>query len=226
MSVLPAARVARIEWCEQHVETFTTNATAIGTTSAAVTAWAAKVAAARAAFDAQKIAQDNAKSATNTYNLAIAAMTDASADIIRQVKTQAGIVGDEVYSLANIPAPATPGPIGPLGQANNVAASLDGNGGLLIKWKCTNPKSAGGTTYQVWRRIGTAGEYTFLANVGVKEFVDSTVPASVSSLTYKIRAVRSTSAGPWATFSIEFGVGAGMTVSMIDSDTAPNKMAA
>src|SRR4051812_27323751 len=100
MSVLPVDKVARIEWCENHIATFTTNATAIGTTTTAVTDLQTKTTAARAAFNAQQTAQDNAKSATNTYKLAMEAMTAAASTIVKQVKVKAVLSGDSVYSLA------------------------------------------------------------------------------------------------------------------------------
>jgi hypothetical protein len=123
MSVLPDGKLAKIEFCEQHLSTFSANAVAIGTTAAAVTDLTTKTTAARDAFNAQKEAQDAAKSATNTYRLAVEAMTTAVADIIKQVKTKAAIAGDSVYSLANIPVPATPGPIGELGKPTDFQAT-------------------------------------------------------------------------------------------------------
>ena len=224
MSVLPDGKVARIEWCEQHIDTLETNATAVGTTTAAVTDLENKTAAARAAFNAQKQAQDDAKSATNTFNLAVAAMTAAAADIIKQVKSAAALNGDGVYSLANIPVPATPGPIGPLGTPDRFTAKFDGVGGLEMAWKCTQPSSATGTVYQIWRRLGgETGELEFLGNTGEKRFLDSTIPAGTSHVVYQVRAIRSTSAGGWAQFNVNFGVnGTGAAaVASVEPVTSP-----
>jgi len=39
--------------------------------------------------------------------------------------------------------------------------------------------------------------------------VDATIPAGSSQVTYQMQAVRSTAAGPWAQFNVNFGTGAG-----------------
>ena len=96
MSVIPVGKVAKIEFGEDHVTPWTDNATAIGTTAPAVTAWAAKVVAARSAYQAQQAAQNAAKAATIDFNLALDAMVDATADILKQIKTQAALTGDGV----------------------------------------------------------------------------------------------------------------------------------
>ncbi len=46
-------------------------------------------------------------------------MTNAAADIIKSVKTKAATAGDGVYSLASIPVPALPSPMGPLGTPSD-----------------------------------------------------------------------------------------------------------
>ena len=226
MSVLPKSKVARIEFCEAHISPFTTNATAIGTSTTAVTDLQTKTVAARSAFNAQQAAQNAAKAATNDFNLAVAAMTDAAADIIKQIKTKAAISGNSVYSLAEIPAPATPTPRPPPGPVTDFTVTLDGNGALNLKWKCANPPGASGTIYQVWRRIGTgSGDFTYLGGSGAKSFVDDTLPAGSSSVTYQIQGVRSTVNGPWSQFNVNFGVSSGgaMTASVVPG---PTKIAA
>ena len=229
MSVLPDGKVARIEWVEQHIDPLETNATAVGTTLAAVTDLEAKAVAARAAFNAQQEARNAAKSATNTFNMAVEAMTLAAAEIIKQVKTQAGITGNGVYSLADIPAPAIPGPVGPLGTPYKFAAKFDGVGGLEVSFKNSNPKSASGVVYQVFRRFGGAGAFTFLCNTGEKRFVDTSIPAGTSQVTYQVRAIRSTSAGGWTEFNVNFGMpaGGGGVVAITSAEGAPSaKLAA
>lgn len=205
MSVLPQGKVEKVEFCEQHEALWTTNATAIGTTTTAVTDLTAKTTAARAAFNAQKIAQDNAKSATLALAAAVDAMTLAASGIIKSIKTKAATAGDGVYTLANIPAPATPGPVAPLGQPNSFSVELGETGALTLKWKNTNPKSAGGAVYQVFRRDSAAGEFKYLGGTGQKKFIDYSVPAGSSQVTYQIQAVRSSSVGPWAQYNVNFG---------------------
>jgi hypothetical protein len=225
MPVQPDGNVNKVQFCEQHNPTWLTEATNIGTTTIAVNDLIAKTTAARDAFNAQKSAQDIAKSATNTFNMAVEAMSAACAEIIKSIKTKAGVVGDSVYSLANIPVPATPTPMGPLGQPSNFKAALTQDGFLETSWKNTNPAGASGAVYQIWRRIGGTGEFDYLGGVGGKKFTDTTIPAGSSQLTYKIQAVRSTSIGPVATFNVTFGVDGG-TMSITQVEDAASKKAA
>ena len=229
MSVMPVSKVGKVEFCEQHITPWTTNAVAIGTTTAAVTDLGTKTTAARTAFNAQQAAQNAAKAATNDFNLALAAMNNAATDIIKQIRTKAATSGNSVYTLAQIPAPATPSPRPAPGTPEALKVELDGNGALMLSWKCVNPVGTSGTIYQVWRRIGAEGEFTYLGGSGTKDFVDDTLPAGSASVTYQIQAVRSTAVGNWAQFNVNFGVtGAGggeMTVASITEGT-PAKIAA
>jgi hypothetical protein len=206
-SILPADNVGRIEWCENHNTPLSTNAVAIGTTAAAVTDLATKTTAARAAFNAQQAAQNAAKAATIDFNLALAAMTAAAAGILKQIKAKAAVAGDSVYALAEIPAPATPSPKPAPGTPTNFTATIGADGALKLKWKCANPKGTSGTIYQVWRRSSPTAEFTYLGGSGTKTFVDPTIPAGATAVTYQIQAVRSTAAGPWAQFNVNFGAG-------------------
>lgn len=230
MTVLPKNLVDRLQFCENHLSIFGQNAVAIGTSQASVTAMGVKTVAARAALQAQAQAQDAAKAATNNLNLAMAALTDSVSDIIKQIKTQAAIVGPSVYSLAEIPAPATPSPTPAPGKPTDLTVTLDDTGALNLKWKCPNPAGTSGTIYQIARRIGATGELEYIGGTGKKSFLDTTLPAGAATVMYQIQAVRSTSAGPAAQFIVNFGVSGGgtgagtMTASV--SETTPTKMAA
>jgi hypothetical protein len=152
------------------------------------------------------------------------AMTNAGMAIIEQVRTKARSSGEGVYPLANIPAPATPTPVGPPGTPDTFKVSLDGAGGLILTWKCANPAGSVGTMYQVYRRVTPTGEFTYIGGTGTREFTDVTVPAGSSQVTYKIQAVRSTAVGLWAQFNVLFGVsGSGEMTAAVE--TAP-KLAA
>jgi hypothetical protein len=219
MAVLPPSKVDKIQFCEEHEAPFSTNAVAIGTTTAAVTDLTTKTTAARAAFLAQQTAKQAAKDSTNTFDMAVTAMTGAAADIIKQIKAKAAIAGDGIYSLASIPVPATPAPVGPLGTPGDFKAKLAATGAVELSWKCTNPRGATGTMYQVWRRIGSGGAATafdYLGGAGTKSFTDNTLPEGSSRVTYQLQAVRSTSVGPFAQFNVNFGVSSGgsMTASV------------
>jgi len=209
MSVVPQKTVDKIQFFEDHIAPWTTNATAIGTTTTAVTALDTKTQAARDSYTAQQVAQAVAKAATETLKQAVAEMATSGSAIIDQIRAAAKNTGDGVYPLAQIPAPATPSPVGAPGQPNNFAVELAADGALTINWKCANPVGCVGTIYQVWRRTTADGEFAYLGGTGERKFVDATIPAGSSQVTYQMQAVRSTAAGPWAQFNVNFGTGAG-----------------
>jgi hypothetical protein len=222
-AVLPKPVVARIQWAENHVTPFSTNAVAIGITSAIATDFQTKTEAARAALQARDAADQAATDRNNDLRLAMIALTDAASAIVNTVHAKADSVGDSVYSLASIPVPGTPSPRPAPGQPTGFKVELNADGSIKMTWKCDNAGSAG-TMYQVYRRTAPTGEFTALGVAGLREFTDATIPAGSSQVTYKVRAVRSTVAGPWAEYNVTFGVGSSgaMTASV---ESAP-KLAA
>lgn len=101
----------------------------------------------------------------------------------------------------------TPAPRPAPGTPFKFVVTLQSDGSLMLGWKCNNPKGAGGTMYQVFRRVGTSGDFVYLGGSGKKDFVDATIPAGTSQVTYKIQAVRSTAIGEWAEYNVNFSVG-------------------
>jgi hypothetical protein len=215
MSVQPAGKVARIEWSEERIAKWNLNAVGMGSTAPEVTAWQAKVEDARAKYLARQEAKNAAKTATNDFRIALNAMTNATADIIKQVKSKAAISGDGIYSLADIPVPAVPSPTPPPGMPYGFVATLLPNGSLEITWKCDNPPRAIGTIYAIWRK-NADGSWNQLGGAGQKKFIDTTVPAGVPSVIYSVQAMRSTGVGVSNEFTVNFGVasGGGMTATV------------
>ena len=225
MSVVPKKKIDMIEFYENHVGPWTTNAVAIGTSASAVTDLDTKTDTARAKWVARQAAQASAEAATIELNVAVEVMATAGAAIIKQVRAKAEMSGDGVYALAQIPVPATPSPVGAPGTPSNFKVQLRQDGTLDLRWKCANPAGCDGTMYQVYRRVGSAGEFTYLGGSGEKEFTDATVPAGASAITYKIQGVRSTAVGEWGEFNVNFGTGSGGAATATISEAGP-KMAA
>jgi hypothetical protein len=120
---------------------------------------------------------------------------------------------------------ATPTPMPPLGKPSDFAVGVEpATGALNLKWKNTNPRGASGAVYQIWRRVGATGEFAYLGGVGGKSFVDDSLPAGTSQVHYQIQAVRSTSVGPFALFTVNFGAGGSGGVTVTES--APVRIAA
>jgi hypothetical protein len=215
MGLIPDTKQGKINFFQSKITPWTTNATAIGTTAAEVTALNALVEAAADAVATQITNEAAFRASVASADVAINAMVKAGGDIISAIRTKARTAGDTVYDLAQIPAPATPTVRPAPGEPTGFAVELQNNGAVTLTWKCSNPAGTAGTTYQVWRRIGTS-ELAFLGVTGKKEFVDSTIPPGTIQATYQIQAFRSTLAGPWAQFNVNFTtlVGGAMTATV------------
>jgi hypothetical protein len=229
MGLIPDSKVGKIEFCENHVTPWTTNAVAMGSSAAAVTDWSAKTTAARAAYQAQQAAQSAAKDATNDLNVALDALMVATGAIIKQVRAKADMSGNSIYSLASLPVPPTPTPMPPPGKPTDLLVTLSETGALTLTWKCPNPTGSQGTIYQIWRRTSPTAAFEYLGGAGSKLFVDETIPAGSSQVTYQIQGARSTAVGEFAQFNVNFGVNTGgeMTASVSEGDgDGPAKIAA
>jgi hypothetical protein len=220
MSLVPPTNEGKINFFQSKNTPWAANAVAIGTTAAAVTALATKVTAAQTKLAAQVAARAAAKNATADLNAAIRDMAGAGSDIIKQIRAKAATDGDNVYILAQIPAPATPTPVPAPGTPTGFKATLNPDGSMKLRWKCPNPAGSVGTIYQVTRRTGATGPFLPVGGTGTRSFVDSTVPAGVASVTYQIVAVRSTAIGEAAQFLVNFGIAGGsgeMVASVVPS---------
>lgn len=229
MGVVPDSRLGKIEFYEAHITPWTTNAAAIGLTPASVTALGTLTTNARKAFDAAEAARQAAKSATQAYYDAVRAMHNgpgAGADMIDTIRNKAQSTNNPaVYTLAQIPPPATPGTTPPPGTPFGFTVGLLQDGSLELKWKCNNPSGTQGTIYEVKRQIG-GGAFSFIGASGVKTFTDDTLSSGSTPATYQITAVRSTARGNPAQFTVNFGTGGpGLTIASV-TEGGSIKMAA
>jgi hypothetical protein len=215
MPIVPADRLSKIEFYEAHLAPWTANAADIGLAPSAVTALGVRIASARKAYDEHVAAAAAARAATQAFYDSVRAMHNApgaGADMIQTIKTYAQTTSDpNVYVLAQIPPPATPGSTPPPGTPFDFTVRLLQNGALELKWKCNNPSGTSGTIYEVSRRLGgsTSGPFEYVGPTGVKTIIDDTVPSNSGPITYKITAIRSTQRGNPAQFTVTFGMGGG-----------------
>ncbi len=219
MGIVPANKLPRLQFYEEHVPPWTANAAAIGLTPAIMTAFAPKVAACRTAYTAQQAAILAAKAATENFNNRLKDLHEdpgGGAEIIRLIKNWAESKEDpNVYVLAQIPAPSEPAPVPPPGTPEQFRVEVLQVGTVKLSWKCRNPVGVAGTIYEVWRYVGTGeGPFSYAGSTGIREFLDETLPSGGSPVTYRITAVRSTVRGVTAVFTVRFGQGgSGATVS-------------
>ncbi|KAA0213038.1 MAG: hypothetical protein DYG94_12075 [Leptolyngbya sp. PLA3] len=235
MGVVPDTRIGKIEFYEAHALAggpWATNAAGIGLTPASVTALSTLTIAARNAFNAAEAARQAAKAATQAYYDAVRAMHSgpgAGQDMIDTIRNWAESKDNpNVYALAQIPPPATPGTTPPPGTPFKFRVGLLQDGALELKWKCNNPGGTVGTIYEIRRAVG-GGAFAFVGASGVKSFTDDTLVSGAAPVTYRITAVRSTARGNPAQFTVNFGTGGpGRTIAGITSagDGADVRMAA
>jgi hypothetical protein len=78
-------------------------------------------------------------------------------------------------------------------------------------------------TYQVYRRFGSEGEFSFAGASGMKKYIDSTIPAGTPQVQYQIRGIRPTAAGEWAQFNVNFGQASSgaTTASVVETKVSP-----
>jgi hypothetical protein len=207
--IVPENRNARVEFFKARTPSWSTNATLIGTTAAAVTDLDTKIAAAEAARADQVEALAVAKTKTADFYAAVDAVSIAGAAIIKDIRGEGQRTNNPaVWSAAMIPAPAVPAPVPPPAQPTDFKVSLNGNADLIITWKASNPIGGGSTVYRVYRTI--AGQpQTYLGDVGGKKYIDVSLPAGATMVTYAIQGVRSTAVGQWGNFVVKFGTNAG-----------------
>ena len=222
MGLVPDTKQGKTNFFRSKIAPWTSSAVAIGTSVPAVTALDVLVTAAEDKLAAQAAAEGAFRAAVEQADQAVEAMAVAGANIISAIRTK-GRTDSAVWALAQIPAPATPSPMPPPGTPSNLKVELDGNGALILTWKCANPAGTSGTLYQLYRAVGASNEFEYLGGAGEKKFVDGTVPAGATRLTYRIQAVRSTAVGMWAEFVVNFGTnaGGGMTAMVTDGSPAP-----
>lgn len=222
MTVVPKDPIDQVQFYESHVGPWGVSAASIGLSSQSVSALAAATAAARAAFNAQRAAINAARAATENFHEKVRLMhaaPGAGADMIRQIKLHAANKNDPaVYTLAQIPAPASPSTMPPPGTPSNFKVGLGAAGLLTISWACKNPAGSKGTVYEVSRRVegleedggdgggdGGGGGFVYVGCTGVKSFTDDTFPAGATGVTYQITAIRSTARGQPARFTVRLG---------------------
>lgn len=216
MALLPQSREQRIQFYEAHLPLWTAAPpAAIGLTAGQLTAINTLVTAARASLTAAETARIAAKDATANFYNKTGSMDALGTDLIKIIRAYAATQNDpNVYVLAGIPAPSSGSPVPPPGTPTNFEANLLQDGTVKLKWTCTNPPGAGGTIYEVRRRIGApsaTNPLTLIATTGSREFTDGTIPPGESGgadgILYQITAVRSTKRGNPAQFTIRIGAG-------------------
>ncbi|XVJ60188.1 MAG: hypothetical protein HEQ23_12640 [Tepidisphaera sp.] len=225
MSIIPDKKVEQVQFCESHWPIWTTNAVAIGLTAAQTLAFKNFTTAARSAFDAAQNAKQAYKAAVTAQDAALRLAVGNAADLIRVIKSFAELTAnpDAVYSLAQIPPPATPVPASAPGKPTNIGITLLPTGAITLAWDADNATASTGGFFSVLRKLPGQAAFTTLggapgstAETRRMSFTDETIPtsAAASGAQYIIQGQRGTLTGePSDAVTVQFGVGEGVTVS-------------
>ena len=230
---IPNDDASFIAWARTHADIWAGGQTppAIGLSPAEVAAFAAKTAAAEAAYSAMLAARQASLDATALKDTRFADLrAEASADLSRidAFATTTGNPG--VYPLAGIPAPKTPSARTAPPAPTDLRTIVGTDGSVTLTFKAT---TGGGATYLVQRRTtsieGLESPYAFMGFAGDdKKFVDNAVPEGVRSVGYRVAA--RLSSGPqsgWSvTRTIPFGSQDNSPVGRIEPVNPEDQMAA
>ncbi len=100
---------------------------------------------------------------------------------------------------------AAPSPMPLPGKPEGFRLALHDDGAIELRWKCKHPRRAAGAVYHIFRRDALDQPFAYLGTTGKRVFVDTSLPPGVTSVTYRIRAFRTTGMGQPADFPVNFG---------------------
>jgi hypothetical protein len=224
MGVIPTKTAEEITFGEVHAPVWAVAPTSIGLSAATCTAISAAVAGARKAFTDAQSAREASKAATNNLNAKMALMHPLLADAVQTIRLFAESTNNpSVYTMAQIPAPASPTPAPPPMQPVQLGASIVPGGTLRISFKATDTSSSGSTTYLVSRKLASQTAFTVIGSAGTsrgtqganlprgfKFFDDVTLPSGSNNMQYMVQGQRGSVFGmPSETLTVTIGVDAG-----------------
>ncbi|HEV7298375.1 MAG TPA: hypothetical protein VGN72_03350 [Tepidisphaeraceae bacterium] len=214
-TIWPPRRDANFsEYVQQYSAQITANPTSLGLTAPIAATLAGLVSSFQTALAASTSGLTRGPSTVFAKNEARRNLEDYVRLTARQIQGMS-TVSDQQRKDLKLPVRGEGSPALPPGSPESFKAELGADGSLQLKWKCAN-RGAGGTMYQVWRRVGATGPVEYCGGVGQKSFVDATLPPGTSTVMYQVQAVRSTAVGPFSQFNVNFAIGGGSaTVSAV-----------
>ncbi|MEQ8318499.1 MAG: hypothetical protein RIE77_04080 [Phycisphaerales bacterium] len=209
MPVQPRKKVENIEFFEQRAPIWEANAATLNLTTEETAQLTSLTGTARTRYTEAQLKAEQSKTATANQDIAIQAMRDLGADLIKKIRVAAEQTGNpELFTLAQIPEPKDPASIPPV-DASDVAFDLLNDGSLELTWKGS---VSTGTTYIVRRAITPTGgnqqAYQDIAFADGKRFVDSTIPAGTERASYVVRAKKGETVTPGTVpITVRFAIG-------------------
>lgn len=221
-AVLPDKIQDQITFCEQHVGIWTAApATAVGLTSAQVSALAAVTQAAREAYDNAQLARLSSKGATSTLNSAMKNLRSEISELVKFIKAYADAQASPgaVYGLAQINEPSPPQPIPAPGKPTDFEVTLQAGGALTLSWSGEYSAASSGSFYNVYRQLPGQEGFTLMGGASGStsetrrmSFTDATVPSSAAGagVLYIVQGQRGTTLGLASDIlGVKFGLNGG-----------------
>ena len=232
MGILPDKKNEQLSWCESHWPIWNAAPTTIGLTTTQTGNFKTLTQNARAAYDAAQNAKQAYRAAVTAQNAALGLATANAADLIRVIKGFAELTTNPnaVYSLAQIPPPATPVPAVAPGKPTNIAVTLESSGAITFTWEATDSTASTGGFFNISRKLPGQTAFTSLGGTSGSTsesrrmtFTDSSIPTSAAAAgaQYIIQGQRGTKIGEASdAITVQFGTdGSGFTA---NSNAASN----
>ena len=205
MATVPNTLIGKIQFFEQHLPVWAVDPTAIGLTALQVADLTTLTASARSSYDAALAIRNTAKALTNQQTDDVGAMYDLGADLIKTIRAFAQTTNDNaVYTVAEIPPPSPPTPLGPPATPKNLVGVINAAGEIVLDWDAS---LAGGTSFSIERStVSSTGPWTLIGTSEESGFTDAVVPSGVDGISYRVIAARSGGTStPTAPLTILFG---------------------
>lgn len=209
MSTIPSNPDDAILWLTDHLATWGPDPEAVGLAELDITTMQAALDAAVAARAETVSTRQEAKTATSAFHNKMKDMRSETSLRVAKIRTFARGSEDpeNVYTLAEIPAPATPTEAPPPAQVTDFRVTLEEGGALRVTFKCSNPERVSGVTYRVERQDAPQTPFQFLVNAKEKSFLDASFPNTSTLITYRVTSETSTKDGPTSYFTVRYGAG-------------------
>ena len=203
--IVPSKQQDAINFFANRLTLWAANAAVLNLSAANLTAIANAVNAAQTALAAAEVARNASKSATVALEQAMQTLRTLGGDLVKAIRTTAEVTGNPaIYTLSNLPPPATPSPLGAPPIPTNFSAVLNNAGEIELRWTCTR---VGGTSFTIQRSItGAPNSWSIIGTSEKATFTDSAVPVGLASIQYRVIASRSGgSSTPTAPSVVLFG---------------------
>ncbi len=207
MSTVPVKAADAIAWVDTRVPVWSAAGLAIGLDPLEVGELGTLTSEAKTLKTEWETAQALADAKGVDYRAAVKAMRSKASGQVTQIRGFARSKGNppSIFSAAQIPLPADPGPAPAPGTPEGFKRQLLDNGGLKFTFACDHPEGVKAVTYKVERQSAPQTPFEFLLNAKKREFEDSSFLGSSTVISYRVTAQTSTKDGLASSFTVRFG---------------------